>query len=289
MASNGNRAASSPRPNGRGGAQNGKRVAKCTFSFDSSGWLYVYHLGVAQYLQKHVLPLMPPDRVAFSGSSGGALVAAALCGGIEIAELTRFVISCQPECQFNPWRMLPCADEAIATFLPDGMHRYNHRLRVLVTRITLRFWRRWAIRPQAVAAWGDRVTLAQTLRASCHIPLLGGMLPYTVRRADGSKLGAFCARARPRTPSHQRSSSHQTRHRHAHQITTHHRHTSATPPHLRHTSATPPHPRPTSTSPSHRHTPPPWRTPGSDDGLFWPSIIYLWRVFDPTDAVLKVT
>ena len=47
-----------------------KRGAKTTFSFDSSGWMYCYHLGVARYLQMHVLPKLPANRVAFSGSSG---------------------------------------------------------------------------------------------------------------------------------------------------------------------------------------------------------------------------
>ena len=59
-------------------------ISRLTFSFDSSGWLYVYHLGVAHYLQRHVLPHLEAERVAFSGSSGGALVAAALAGGIDI-------------------------------------------------------------------------------------------------------------------------------------------------------------------------------------------------------------
>ena len=80
--------------------------------------MYVYHLGAAQYIQQHILPALSPEKVAFSGSSGGALVAAALCGGISIEELARFVIDCQPECEFNPWRMLPCAELAIETFSP---------------------------------------------------------------------------------------------------------------------------------------------------------------------------
>lgn len=57
---------------------------RLTFSFDSSGWLYMYHLGVAQYLQRHLLPYLSPDDVAFSGSSGGALVAASLCTEVNI-------------------------------------------------------------------------------------------------------------------------------------------------------------------------------------------------------------
>ena len=39
-------------------------ISRLTFSFDSSGWLYVYHLGVAHYLQRHVLPHLEAERVA---------------------------------------------------------------------------------------------------------------------------------------------------------------------------------------------------------------------------------
>ena len=190
---------------------------KVTFSFDSSGWMYVYHLGAAQYLQKHVLPLLPADRVAFSGSSGGSLVACTLCTDIDVEAITRFVIACQPECQFNPWRMLPCADEAIATFLPEGAHdTCKARLRVLVTRIELAIGRSF-VRPEAVSSFASREQLAQTLRASCHIPLLGGLLPYKVHKPDGTSSGAYY------------------------------------------------------------------------DGLFWPSILYMWRAFDASDTLLKVS
>lgn len=192
---------------------------KLTFSFDSSGWMYVYHLGAAQYLQQWILPQLPPERVAFSGSSGGALVACALCTGINIEELARFVISCQPECEFNPWRMLPCADEAIALFLPEDSYLdAQDRLRVLLTRIELPGWNNpTAIRPEAFCTFRSRAELAQALRASCHIPLLGGLLPYQVRKPDGTSLGAFY------------------------------------------------------------------------DGLFWPSILYMWRAFNASDALLKVS
>ena len=60
---------------------------RLTFSFDSSGWLYVYHLGAAHFLQQHVLPHLDAEQTAFSGSSGGALVAAALCTGVDVEEV----------------------------------------------------------------------------------------------------------------------------------------------------------------------------------------------------------
>lgn len=90
--------------------------------------MYVYHLGAAQYIQQHILPELSLDDVAFSGSSGGALVAASLAQGLNVEELAKFVIDCQPECEFNPWRMLPCAELAMRRYCPaEGWKRANRR------------------------------------------------------------------------------------------------------------------------------------------------------------------
>ena len=71
--------------------------------------------------------------------AGVALVACALCTGISIEELARYVIDCYPECRFNPWRMLPSAESAMERFLPeDAALLAEGRLRVLLTRVLLR-------------------------------------------------------------------------------------------------------------------------------------------------------
>ena len=204
---------------------------RLTFSFDSSGWLYVYHLGAAHYIQTQLMPHLPEDELSFSGSSGGALVACALCTGISIEELARYVIDRYPECRFNPWRMLPSAESAMERFLPeDAALLAEGRLRVLLTRVQFG-WMVPLLWPEVVAlriarraraGAPPRATLTRTepepepepepdpdpdpnlalaltpnpnpnpnnsnpnqvLRASCHIPVLGGLLlPRGTRRA----------------------------------------------------------------------------------------------------------
>lgn len=152
---------------------------KLVFSFDSSGWLYVYHFGVAQYLQDCVLPRIPTSRVGFSGSSGGALTAATLCLGLDVKNTVDFVVSCQPRCARNPLQMLVCAEEALVRFRFKGMvERLNGRLSVLLTRVRLKppF-----VLGEAVSRFRSEDDAIALLRATCHVPLVGGVLPYPAR------------------------------------------------------------------------------------------------------------
>lgn len=164
---------------------------RLTFSFDSSGWLYLYHLGVAYYIQNELLPHLPDDRLAFSGSSGGALVACALCTKISIADLAVHIVDQQPECKYNPWRMLPCAEAAMTRFLPDdAAEMAQGRLRVLLTRVQLG-WMQPLVWPEAISSFCSKAKLMQVLRATCHIPVLGGVLPFRIdpdseEAADGA-------------------------------------------------------------------------------------------------------
>ncbi len=163
---------------------------RLTFSFDSSGWLYAYHLGAAHYIQTQCMPELSEDELAFSGSSGGALVACALCTGISIAELACYVVDQQPECKFNPWRMLPCAEAAVDRFLPErAAEMAEGRLRVLLTRVQIGF--KPLLWPEAVSHFGSsNAKLKQVLRASCHIPVLGGLLPFHIPPDDGAGAAA---------------------------------------------------------------------------------------------------
>ena len=73
------------------------------------------------------------------GSSGGSLTAAVLCLGHNVREIVDFVISKQAECAYNPFKMLPAAEEALNKFRVAGMEKkLNGRLSVLVTRINFK-------------------------------------------------------------------------------------------------------------------------------------------------------
>eukprot|EP00928_Gymnodinium_smaydae_P049293 TRINITY_DN33075_c0_g1_i1.p1 TRINITY_DN33075_c0_g1~~TRINITY_DN33075_c0_g1_i1.p1 ORF type:complete len:714 (+),score=62.25 TRINITY_DN33075_c0_g1_i1:199-2142(+) len=160
---------------------------RVTFCFDSSGWLYCYHFGVAMWLAEHVLPKdlkagdaesdKYPKGVAFSGASGGALVAATLGSGINVRDLFEYVLSRHDACRRNPFKIFPALEDALDKFLPENAAKsLSGRVRILLTRVstTAPF-----VTGEIVDQFRDWREAWRTLRASCHVPGLF-WLPYKV-------------------------------------------------------------------------------------------------------------
>lgn len=153
---------------------------RVVYSFDSSGWLYVYHFGVALWIEENLIPQNRenyPDGLAFSGSSGGALVACALAVGVQVSDLWLYVIdTCWKLCHHNPCRMLAQVEKALDMFLKeDSAKEASGKLRVLLTKVS---WRPPFFMGEINDTFPDLKNLIGVLRASSHIPVLGGLGPY---------------------------------------------------------------------------------------------------------------
>lgn len=152
-----------------------ERVTMC---FDSCGWLYCYHFGVAKWVEEHMLPEgltskeaegdKYPKGLAFSGSSGGSLVAGALGSAINISDLFEYVLSQREFCKRNPFRIFKALEGALDKFLPENAANcLSGRVRVLLTRVSTKAP---FITGEIVDQYSDRAEVWNTMRASCHIP-----------------------------------------------------------------------------------------------------------------------
>ena len=118
------------------------------------------------------------QHLAFSGSSGGSLVASVLASGGNIDSSARVVIAAQPECRWRPWRMLSKVDSAVESLIPNDAHmQVSGRLRVLLTHVK---WGWPPIAPLVLDTFDSTPQLRDALRASCDIPGLGGLRPKAV-------------------------------------------------------------------------------------------------------------
>jgi hypothetical protein len=268
---------------------------RVTFSFDSSGWLYTYHLGVACCLQQQLLGRGPAAELeeavgdfAFSGSSGGALVAAALATGIDVYELAHFVIGCQDECQYNPWRMFPCTERALDQFIGSSAYEQaNGRLRVLLTRIQLLSVKP-ALRPETVSTFASTHHLKQVgcggRVGNCTLAAPSGL-------AVSSRALGGCAHSMPivtmpctDAPSAQRARALRLPHT---------RTLIVDPSQVLRASCH----IPVLAGGFPYHVERQLAADGSVvhaggnfvDGLYWPSVLFMWRAFDRADTLVKVS
>ncbi|CAJ1350882.1 unnamed protein product [Effrenium voratum] len=164
----------------------GGLAERVTFSFDSAGWLYVYQFGVAAFLQEHLMPApgsapdprLYPGGLGFSGSSAGALTASLLASGTSVPDVFEHVLAQYKICRRQPWKMPICAEEALRKYqFPGAFKVIAGRLRILITRV---LFQPPFFMGEVVDDFPDNETAIKLLMASCHIPLIFGVLPKVI-------------------------------------------------------------------------------------------------------------
>jgi len=127
-----------------------------------------------------------PPELAFSGASGGALVAGALSTGIMPTDVADYAIESAPACTWSLTNTFKSLDNCLDKFLPkDATDKVSgqKRLRVLMTQFM--GWKPPFFKGKAVHSWTSWDHLRGCLRASCHIPILAGWKPFFVKE-EGS-------------------------------------------------------------------------------------------------------
>ena len=146
------------------------------FSFNASGWLYVFQIGVVAMLQEAT----DLGNVQVHGTSAGAAAAAAIAldfpGQLAAEEM------CQQESRSRVdfKAMVPLMKEGLERLTPlDAAARVNGRLGIVCTELrsscplhfeTIEF-RQFSCREDVV----------ELLSATAHVPVLGGYLPHTYK------------------------------------------------------------------------------------------------------------
>lgn len=149
---------------------------EAAFSFNASGWLYVFQIGVVAMLQE----VTELGDVQVHGTSAGAAAAAAMA--LEFPGQLAAEEMCQQESRsrLDFKAMVPLMKEGLERLTPlDAADRVNGRLGVVCTELRsfcpLRFetveFRQYACRKDVV----------ELLSATAHVPVLGGYSPHVYK------------------------------------------------------------------------------------------------------------
>jgi predicted acylesterase/phospholipase RssA len=152
--------------------------SRLTFSFDSSCWLFIYHFGVAKWIQDNVH--VTKESFAFSGSSGGALVAAVLACQFDAEEVKDLALADFHLCQKNPLLMFRVGEKILDHYLHDNAksaERCSDHLRVLLTKVSPS---PPLLTAEVASKFGSWREVFACLRGSMHVPFAAGILPYPI-------------------------------------------------------------------------------------------------------------
>ena len=140
-------------------------------SFAGCGFLGIYHLGVAACLKEHAPTLLDNNKVV--GASAGALMAAAMVGGVPLPEMARSILDLAerarrvaPVVISSAFKLDEAINESLEKMLPEDVHlRVSDRVYVATTTIP-------EGKQLLANKFSSRSELISALRASSYVPFI---------------------------------------------------------------------------------------------------------------------
>ena len=140
-------------------------------SFAGCGFLGIYHLGVAACLTEHAPTLLDNNKVV--GASAGALMAAAMVGGVPLPEMARSILDLAerarrvaPVVISSVFKLDEAINESLEKLLPEDVHlRVSDRVYVAMTTIP-------EGKQLLANKFSSRSELISALRASSFVPFI---------------------------------------------------------------------------------------------------------------------
>ena len=146
-------------------------------SFASSGWMQIFQCGVAKYIQENY----EYEDCHMVGTSGGALIACALCCDISMDTIFGEMIKTRKIYNNNIFMMCDYTKINIKKMLPKTcIELINNRLTIVCSK-----FKDFSFTPMYKNAFATYEDVVKYLYATIHIPIMDGCLPHEV---DGQLL-----------------------------------------------------------------------------------------------------
>jgi hypothetical protein len=151
---------------------------KLTITFGGGAWYVMFYLGVAQYVAEHARPEVK-HLMRFAGCSAGSSAATALALGISPEKISEDLITASRKCKRNIFKTCESVhDVAIANVPFDDALCASASNRLLVG--LAEYVRPLGFKKAIKHTFSGRDDILQSLKASCNVPLMGGMSPVIV-------------------------------------------------------------------------------------------------------------
>jgi hypothetical protein len=172
----GQQEAGGQREGGAGGREEAPAAAPVVaVLFAGCGWMFPFEFGAAKLFQR----VLDDAACVWGGCSAGAVSAAALALRLDIDALLEEALTAYGACRYWPFSMCGNAKRVMQTVAhdDDAWRRASGRLHVGLTRFP-------SMAPVVVSEYRDAAHGHEAIRATCHLPIVGGLLPYPL---DGAR------------------------------------------------------------------------------------------------------
>lgn len=141
-------------------------------SFASSGWMQMFQCGAGKYIQENY----DYKELKMVGTSGGALIACALCCDVSMDTIFGEMMQIRKIYNNNIFMMCKYTKENIKKMLPDTcIELINNRLTIVCSK-----FENFTFAPFYKNAFANYEDVLKYLHATIHIPMMDGCLPHEV-------------------------------------------------------------------------------------------------------------
>jgi hypothetical protein len=158
-------------------------MKKLHISFDSSGWLYLFHFGVASFVRNNV---KDDIDIVYSGTSSGSLCATAMSLEMDMDDTKHKIMNIHNKCDSPMSTYLNLFNETknlLKNILPKNAHeQVRGKLYIGVTYIdeNANILEENILKGHVIGSFHSKEHLLDSLHASCHIPILNQFVPIEV-------------------------------------------------------------------------------------------------------------
>ena len=149
---------------------------KVAILFAGCGWMHPFEFGAGKAFAEMID--LKNENVILGGCSAGAVVASCLAVGMDIDEFFEQTLTIYDSCKILPFRMCDGVKKVLQRMTP-GDEQWRQASGKLVVGLSAVCYR--GLTSEHVSEFHDAAHAIEIIRASCHLPLVGGLLPYYIK------------------------------------------------------------------------------------------------------------
>jgi hypothetical protein len=134
--------------------------------------MFPFHLGIAKYIQDNI----SDEQMVYGGVSGGAAVAAALAYQIDIVDYFEEALK---KHEIGVFGMCDAVVDIMDVMFQKAKHQHIPKNKLLIQLASP------VMSSHIVNEYKSQAFCKHVIRASAHIPVVGGLLPYKVKGIPG--------------------------------------------------------------------------------------------------------